>query len=132
MAKAALIIIGVLFLIATFFVTQVAISQADKGNAETVDSLCNAKLFGLNVGQALQKPLGQEQNCQSAHFIVLLNDYGWIGYAFGALFLILGLVLGNGEGYEQRRREIHSRYCGSCGEGLKGHERHCPGCGKKV
>jgi len=140
MAKIGLIIVGIVLLIATFFVLQVAISPNDKSNVRTANSLCNSQInaFGINIpiGEVGQKVLGKEQECKNAHYMVLLLDYGFIGYIVGGIFLLIGLLAGiGGKAYHEEKKHSpkHStKFCGECGSKLEGHEKHCAECGAKV
>lgn len=151
MVKVGLIVLGIIFLIITFIALEVAITPEQKSEIKTVNSLCTAEfnLFSINVpaGAIGQKVLGQEEKCQQAHYMMLLYNYGWIGYALGVLFLILGIVIPgrhkqridetyshSQESYShhEEKHSSKSRFCGNCGSKLGGHEKHCYNCGKKV
>lgn len=139
MAKAGLIIIGILILIGTFLFLQVAFTPNDISNIRLANSLCTTQVtaFGINIpiGQVGQKMIGAEQDCQKAHYIVLFLDYGFIGYIVGGFLFILGLALGN-----ERKEYSHERtsnrhgvkFCADCGARLEGHEKHCSECGAKI
>ena len=139
MAKVSLIVIGIIILIATFFVLEVYISSDAKSDIRTADSLCNAEVtafgFKVPIGSWGQKLLGAQEDCQKVHYYMLLITYGWIGYALGGLLFILGLVLSGGrkEYHEEKHSSRHiSKHCGECGSKLEGHEKHCPECGEKI
>ncbi len=140
MAKVALIVMGVIILIATFFILEIAITPNQKSDIQTANSLCTAQVnvmgFTVPIGSWGQRLLGKEADCQKVHYMILLIDYGFIGYIFGGFLLFLGLILGWGK--KEHHEEQHNssrcnyRHCGECGSKLEGHEKHCPECGKKV
>ena len=135
MAKTGLVVLGVILLLITFVVLQVGLSPEDKNKIQAMNSLCTANVFGVPVGDIGQQLLGKEEDCSKARSMVMLMDYGWIGYALGALFLIFGLATGNEKSESSQRKHSsrhRSKHCGSCGEELEGHEKHCSECGAKV
>ena len=147
MAKASLIVLGLLFLIATFYVLQVAFTPADKGNIRTINSLCTAEVgvygFTIPIGAWGSKLTGAEEQCERASQFNTLFTYGWIAYIFGGILLLAGLIIGGSQHvyhhHEPTRQasthhkpKTNTKYCGECGEKLSGHEKHCPECGSKV
>ena len=141
MTKVSLIIIGIILLIISFVVLQVAFTPNDKTEIRNINSLCTSSVsaFGFNIplGDIGQKLLGTDaqEACRKANYFTLLFDFGWIGYVLGGLLFIFGLVLGGGRKkyHEEKHFPQHfSKHCGECGSKLQGHEKHCPECGKKV
>jgi len=136
MAKTSLIVIGIIFLVVTVIATQVVITPAQKSDIRTTNSLCTAEInaWGINVpiGNLGQKILGKEEDCKNIHYMMLLIDYGWVGYAIGGLFFILGIALGNEHAKKKIGRDKKGSFCGDCGSKLEGHEKHCSECGSKV
>lgn len=140
MAKVALIVIGIIILIATFFVLEIAITPNQKSDIKTANSLCTAQVnvmgFTVPIGSWGQRLLGKEADCQNVHYMILLIDYGFIGYILGGFLLFLGLILGWGRQPHHEEQPLPSRHnnrhCGECGAKLEGHEKHCPECGKKI
>jgi len=138
MVKTSLIIIGVLILIITFGVLEIYLTQDAKNDIKIANSLCTAEVnvLGFNVPIG-QKILGEEADCQNVHYMMLLINWGWIGYAFGALLFVLGIVLRSGKKAQHHEepskpQKHSSKHCGECGSKLEGHEKHCPECGKKI
>ena len=139
MTKASLIVLGIIFITMTIIITQIIFTPAEKSDIRTANSLCSAEVnaWGIKVplGSLGQKILGKEEDCKNIHYMMLLIDYSWIGYAIGGLFLILGIIISGGrkEYHEERHSSKHtSKHCGECGAKLKGHEKHCPECGEKI
>lgn len=147
MTKVSLIIIGAIFLLATFFVLEVYLDNNSKSDIRTANSLCTAQVnvmgFNVPIGNWGQRLLGKEADCQKVHYMMLLIDYGFIGYILGGFLLVLGLVLGNRrieyhkEQYHEEKEEHHqqkhtSKFCGHCGGRLGKHSKYCHKCGEEV
>lgn len=137
MAKAYLIVIGIIVLILTFAVMEVYLTTDAKSDIRTANSLCTAEVnvlgFKVPVGNWGQKILGAQEDCQRIHYYMLLIDYGFIGYILGGLLFFLGLILGWGGHHQEEYSNRHeSKHCGECGAKLEGHEKHCSECGEKI
>jgi len=144
MAKAGLIIFGLIILGITFFALEIAFSPEDKSDIETLDSMCKSEVevFGINlkVGSWGQKLLGNDakEACQKANYFMLLFVYGWIGYVFGGLLFLAGLFSGGVqhhrrvEHHQERPHNKNTKHCGECGAKLEGSKNFCHGCGSKI
>lgn len=79
-------IIGIIIIIATLIVAQLVFTVDKKKEITNKDALCNAKIGNFNIGEAGQKLLGKEDECNKIYYQKMFIDYAWILY-------ILGLVL---------------------------------------
>lgn len=99
--KISLIIIGLLFLLLTFYTLEIYLDPNTKSDIKTANSLCTAQVnalgFKVPIGSLGQKLLDKEEDCKKINSLILLLGYGWIGYALGGLLFILGLILGKGK-----------------------------------
>ena len=146
MVKAAPILIGIIVIMATFGVLQVWMSPEEKTGIKNINSLCTAKAdvfgFEIPVGMAGQAILGgdAQKKKKKARYMTLLIDYGWAGYALGALLIFVGLMVSG------KSKEIHhyhspssensnskkTKHCGECGAELTGSKNFCAECGSKI
>lgn len=137
MGKPGLVVFGTLILIATLVVTQFWLTPAQKSDIKTIDSLCTTEVefkgINLALGSWGQKALGKEEECKQAHSLMIIIEYGWIGFLIGGLLFFIGLVSGGAPERRTKEPEEHKvSFCGECGAKLFGHEKHCSGCGTKL
>lgn len=96
--KKGWLIAGIIVLLVTFFFAQLYLTPDMKSRINLADSLCTAKfdVLGLTIpaGEIGQEVLGEQQECRNAHYWSLVIDYAWIGYLIGAIFVVMGLLLG--------------------------------------
>jgi len=121
--NAGLVVLGVVILIGTFFLTQVMITPQQRQQIELANQLCGANIFGIPVGQIGQAASPDVANkCQEASNISQVMDMAPFGYIIGFVLLVAGLAIGGKKGSKS-----------SSGHALKEtkeEEHKCEVCGK--
>lgn len=156
MPKTGLVILGIILLVGTFFLTQVIVTPQQKQQIELVKTACNFNLFGIPVGQIGQAISPDAANtCEQVRMASLIMTWGWIGYLIGFILLVAGVATGGkkeiireiirepakhkekvkeegSEETEKPKSKKKGNFCAHCGEKLTVADKFCPSCGEKA
>ncbi|MCK4730039.1 MAG: zinc ribbon domain-containing protein [Candidatus Aenigmarchaeota archaeon] len=154
-------ILGIIFFVGTFYITQIMISPQEKQQVELANQICNFDIYGIPLGQIGQAISPEAAGkCEEIKTISMVITWGWLGYVMGLFLLVVGLVTGGRKEIireiirepvnyskteekeyldEEEDEELDDKenikkikYCASCGKKLSKGEKFCPKCGEKI